>query len=102
MRFVVSTRRKDLFLMLPEEKRMEIIQGMIAYIEKYRKSGKCKEIYQDADMQGSVSIWDVESDKESTQLMLENPLAPFTDFDIRPVTEWDVAVKAMRESVQKR
>ena len=102
MKFVVNSRRKDVFLMLPAEKRMEIMGGMIAFVEKYRKAGKCKEIYQDADMQGAVSIWEVESDEENTQLMLENPLAPFSDLDIRPVIDWDVGVKAMREAFQKR
>jgi len=88
--------------MLPEEKRMEIMEGMIAFIEKYRKAGKCKEIYYDGDLKGAVSIWEAESDEESTQLILENPLAPFSDLDIRPVIEWDVGVKAMREAFRKR
>jgi len=102
MKFVVNSRRKDVFLMLPEEKRMEIMEGMIAFIEKYRKAGKCKEIYYDGDLKGAVSIWEAESDEESTQLILENPLAPFSDLDIRPVIEWDVGVKAMREAFRKR
>jgi len=101
MKYVVLSRRKDAFLMLPPEKRVQIWEGMVAFIEKYRKAGKCKGMYMDGDMKGGVSIWEVESDEESTKFIIENPLAPFSDIDIRPVIDWDIGVKATREFFQK-
>jgi len=87
--------------MLPLEKRMEIWEGMVAFIDKYRKAGKCKAIYMDGDMKGAVMVWEVESDEENTKFILENPIAPFSDIDCRPVIDWDIGVKATRESFQK-
>jgi len=40
MKYLVLGRRKDAFLMLPPEKRVEIYEGMVAFIEKYQKAGE--------------------------------------------------------------
>ncbi len=102
MKYLVNSRRKDAFLMLPPEKRAEVWEGMVAFIEKYRNAGKCKEIYMHGDMKGAVCIWEVESDEESTKFILENPLSPFSDLDASPVLDWDTGVKATREFFQKQ
>ena len=102
MKLLVNSRRKDAFLMLPLEKLAEVWEGMVAFIEKYRNAGKCKEIYMHGDMKGGVSIWEVESDEESTKFILENPLSPFSDIDASPVIDWDTGVKATREFFQKQ
>ena len=101
MKYLVLSRRKDVFLMLPPEKQVETWEGMVAFVEKYQKAGKCKELYMDGDMKGGMSIWETDSDEEVTKFILENPLAPFTDIDIRPVIGWDIGVKAAREAFQK-
>ena len=102
MKLLVNSRRKDTFLMLPLEKRVKVWEGMVAFIEKYRNAGKCKEIYMHGDMKGGVSIWEVESDEESTKFILENPLSPFSDIEATPVLDWDTGVKATREFFQKQ
>jgi hypothetical protein len=101
MKFLVITQNKDAYYMLPPERRMEIGQGVIAWIEKYRKAGKCKEVYETADLKGSVSIWEVASSEESARLVLENPMLAFEDLDIQPLIEFDVAMKAMTAYVKK-
>ena len=102
MKYLVHSRRKDAFLMLPREKQVEIWEGMVAFIDKYRKAGKCKEIYMDGDMKGGVLIWEVESDEDITKAILENPISPFSDIDARPIIDWDTGVKATRESFKKQ
>lgn len=101
MKFVVESRQKDIFLMLPVEKRLEIVKGTDAFIKKYRNSGKCKDIYEHGDLRGAVSIWEVESDAEVAKLILENPIAPFSDLDIMPVIDYDIAMKAIAEALGK-
>jgi hypothetical protein len=95
MKFVVISRRKDAYMMLPIEKQIEIMRSMVAFIEKYRNAGNCKQIYFLGDLQGSVSIWEAESDEESIQIMIENPIARYSDMDIRPLIEWDLGVKVL-------
>jgi hypothetical protein len=80
---------------------MEVMEGTVAFVDKYRKAGKCKEIYLHGDLKGAVSIWESESDEESTRFILENPLSPFSDLDIRPLVDWDTGMKATREALQK-
>ena len=101
MKYLALSRRKDSLLMLPPEKRAEIWEGMVAFIEKYQKAGKCKEIYWDGDIKGSISIWETDSEEEGTKFITENPLSPFSDIDIRPVVGWDIGVKATRELFQR-
>ena len=102
MKYLVHSRRKDAFLLLPREKQVEIWEGMVTFIEKNRKAGKCKEIYMDSDMKGGVLIWEVESEEDITNAILENPISPFSDIDARPVIDWDTGVKANREFIQKQ
>lgn len=101
MKYLVLSRSKDVFLMLPPEMRVEILEGTIAFIEKYRKAGKCKDIYMDADLNRSISIWETDSEEEATKFITENPSSPFSDTDIRPVVGWDIAVKAFAEVIQR-
>ncbi len=101
MKFVVNSRQKDALLMLPPEKRMEIIEGTNLFIEKQRNAGKCKVIYEHSDLKGAVSIWEVASDEEVARLILENPIAPFSDLDINPVIDYDVAMKAIKGSLRR-
>jgi len=102
MKYLVLTKRKDAFLMVPAEQRMAIWEGMVAFIKKYDKMGKCKEMYMDADMQGSASIWETDSEVDVTKFILENPMAPFLNIEIRPVIGWDIAVKAQRAYFKKQ
>ena len=95
MKFLVMIKRKDEYLRLPVERQIEIMQGMVAYIDKYRNKGKCKVIYFTGDLQGSVSIWEADSDEESIRIIAENPIARFSDLDIRPLIEWDLGVKVL-------
>jgi hypothetical protein len=101
MKFLVITQNKDAYYMLPPEKRMEIMQGLVAWIEKYRKTGKCKEVYETADLKGSVSIWEVASSEEAARLIVENPMLAFADLDIQPLIEYDVAMKAVTAYIKK-
>lgn len=101
MKFVVNSRLKDAFLLLPAEKRTELVEGMIAFVEKQRKAGKCKEIYEHGDLKGAVSIWELESDTEVAKLVLANPMTPFSDLDIRPVIDFDIAMKARSEALRR-
>lgn len=102
MKYLVLTRRKDAFLMVPQEQRMAIWEGMVAFLKKYQKMGKCKEIYSDGDMQGGVSIWETDSEEDVTKFILENPMSPFMNIEIRPVIGWDIAVKAQRAYLKKQ
>ena len=101
MKFLVISQNKDSYYMLPPERRMEIMQGVVAWIEKYRKAGKCQEVYETADLKGSVSIWEVASSEESARLVLENPMLAFSDLDIQPIVEFDVAMKAATAYIKK-
>ena len=102
MKYVVNTRRKDILLSLPPEKRMEIFEGMAAFIKNWQKAGKCKEVYYHGDLKGSVSVWELESDEEAVRTIMENPMNPFQDTDAQPVVDWEVGLKAWREAFQKQ
>lgn len=77
MKFVVISRHKDSLYSLPAQTRAEVIKGATAFVDKYLKAGKCKDIYFHGDMKGTVSIWELQSSEESARLTLENPMSTF-------------------------
>jgi len=101
MKFLAITQNKDIYYMLPPETRVKVMDGGFAFVDKYRKTGKCKDIYFTADLKGGVSIWEVESGEEAARLMLENPQLPFIDIDIQPIVEWDAGMKVLAEYREK-
>ena len=101
MKFLIINRTKDMFVMLPLEQQARIMESSAAFIDKYKKAGTCKEIYSIASIHGGVSIWDVDSAEKGSGLFLENPLAPFSDFEMYTLSDFDVQMKAQKEIYQK-
>ena len=97
MKYLTITRVKDLFYMIPPERQMEIMEGLTAYIDKYRKSGKCREIYIAPGLKTGVTIWEIDSGEEADRLWIENPMYPFLDVETYVLADFDVHVKALKE-----
>ena len=98
MKFLVISRTKDVFFTLPRERQTEILTANLAFSEKYRKAGKCKEIYWIAGWSRGVSIWDFESHDEASRLSTENPMVPFLDIESYALSDWDAYIKAVMEA----
>ena len=101
MKFLIINRMKDMFLMLPSDRQAQIMDGVAAFIEKYRKAGICKEIYNISSIKGSVSIWEVDSAEKGAGLFLENPVTPFEDFEMYVLSDFDAQMKSQKEMYQK-
>jgi hypothetical protein len=101
MKFLTIARHKDSLYSLPPQKRAEVLTGTSAFIDKYLKAGKLKEIYFHGDMKGSVGIWEFQSSEEAGRLSLENPLLPFLDVSITPLIEYDVGKKLRMEALEQ-
>ncbi len=97
MKHVIITRVKDTYYNLPPEIRMELSKQTFAFIEKHRNEGRCKHIYIDADMGGSIGIWELQSEEDLTHTMLEFPQLAYTDFQIRPIVDVNIARKQILE-----
>jgi len=98
MKFLVISRTKDVFYTLPQERQMEILTATLNWIEKYRKAGKCKEIYWMPGWSRSMFIWEVESGEEASRVTTENPMTPYGDSEAYGLSDWDVHVKALMEA----
>lgn len=100
MRFLFVSRYKDSFFALPPEKSAAIGAAAMAFVEKYLKSGKCKEAYMQGNGRGTVSIWDFASAEEMARLVREYPMYPFIEQESIPLVESDAAVKMIKERVE--
>jgi len=96
MRFLLTIRNKDSHYALPLKKRLPFFEKRIMIIEKNLTKGRCKGVYFDADLKGSFSIWDFNTNEEAAQLILEIPGREYVDIDIKPIMDMDVAVKQMK------
>ncbi len=97
MRFLITTRNKDSYYQLPRDQRLALMQEAIDYVEKHRQAGTCKHMYFAPDMKGSVSIWEIESDRQRAQLLLEYPTWTYVDMELQPLLEWDPVVNTVKE-----
>ena len=88
MKFLVFVRTKDLFLGLPQEKQIKLLNETFDFIEKQKRAGHCKEIYYTPGYKGTVSIWEVETSEELTLRFLENPMNLFEEAQIYLLSDW--------------
>ena len=98
MKFLIISRTKEVFYTLPPERQTELLTGSLSWIEKYRKAGKCKEIYWIPGWNRVAIIWDAESAEESSRLTAENPMNPFNDMEAYALSDWDAYIKALMEA----
>jgi hypothetical protein len=102
MKFLIIQRIKDSFYSLPQDKQANIIAAAFAYVDKYLKSGKCKESYLFPDFKGNVSIWDFGSAEELARLNLEYPFRQFAEYERIPLLEYNAGSKIMKEAMEVR
>jgi hypothetical protein len=86
---------------LQPERQAQIIEGVTAFVEKYRKAGVCKEIYNISSIHGTASVWEVDSAEKGSALFLENLAFAFEDYGMYTLSDFDVKMKAQKEMYQK-
>ena len=87
--------------MVPPEKQAQIMEGVAAFVDKYRKAGLCKEIYTIASIHGTASVWDVESAEKGNALFLEDPAYSFEEYEMYTVSDFDAQVKTQKDMYGK-
>ena len=101
MKFLIITRMKDTFCMVPLDRQAQIIEGNSAFVDKYRKVGVCKEIYSIPSIHGTATLWDVESGEKGGAIFAENPAYGFQDYEMYAVSDFDAQMKVQKEVYQK-
>jgi hypothetical protein len=101
MKFLIISRIKDTFAMVPPERQAQIMEGVTAFVEKYRKAGVCKEIYNISSIHGTASVWEVDSAEKGSALFLENPAFAFENYEMYNVSDFDAQMKVQKEMYQK-
>lgn len=92
MKYLIISHLKDMLFTLPPEQQKELNSGAMAFINKYRNEGKCKDTYNVPGLNMTVSIWEVESGEELDQLFLEFPMSTFMDFEIYTLSDFDASM----------
>ena len=98
MKFLIISRTKEVFLTLPPERQTELLTAALSWIEKYRKAGKCKEIYWIPGWNRAAVIWEAESGEDASRTTAENPMAPYNDMEAYALSDWDAYIKALMEA----
>jgi hypothetical protein len=92
---------KDSFAMVPLDKQAQIMDGVTAFIAKYKKAGVCKDIYSISSIHGTASVWEVDSGEKGSALFLEDPAFAFEDYEMYAVSDFDTQMKVQKEMYQK-
>ena len=93
MKFMLITRYKDSFYVLPPEKLKELTDAAAQHREKLTKEGTMKEVYYLGNMKGGMVIYDLKSPEDLVRIA-ESPMFPFVDAEITPLVDMDVVRKA--------
>ena len=93
---------KDVFALLPVEQQKQVIEGMIDFVDKYRKEGSCKEIYNISSIKGSASIWEMESAERAATLLLENPGSPYQDYEMFILSNFDTLIREQKKKYDRQ
>lgn len=98
MKFLIISRTKEVFFTLPPERQTELLTGSLSWIEKYRKAGKCKELYWIPGWNRAVVVWEAESGEDASRATAENPMNSYNDMEAYALSEWDPYIKALMEA----
>lgn len=101
MRYLVISKVKDSFYILPDERRMVLLGGTIDYVERLTKEHKFREMHYMPGWGQTVSILEVDSAEEATKLAIENPMRDYMEVQSYAMVEWNVYVKEMRNAYQQ-
>ena len=101
MKFLIITRQKDSFVMLPPEMQRQLMEGQAAFIDKYRKAGKIQVIYNMPGLKGGIAMFEVESGEEGDRILLEYPMYPFVDVEMYALSDYDAHARALKEAYQR-
>ncbi len=97
MKFMRISQRENTYYGLSPEKLAEVSAATMAFHEKYVKSGKCKDIYWLTDGR-TMSIWDLSSIEEISQITSENPMRPYLlSEETAPILDYQDVLKMRAE-----
>ena len=98
MKYLVISRTKESFYMLPPEKLMELRRAVVDRIDKWRKEVTIKEIYNMPGLKAAAFIFEVQSPEEANRLFYESPMLPYQDFEPYVLSDWDEHVKVITQT----
>ena len=101
MKYLIITKTKDIYYMLPDERRMVLMAAAVAFTEKLVKAHKMKEVHVMPGWNRTMSILDVESQEEAVRLSLEYPMRDYVDMETYALQEWESYIKGVKHAYQQ-
>jgi muconolactone delta-isomerase len=101
MKYLIITKIKDIYYMLPDERRMVLMGASVAFTEKLVKAHKMKEVHVMPGWNRTMSILEVESPEEAARLALEYPMRDYVDMESYPLQEFEAFVKGVKHAYQQ-
>lgn len=97
MKFLVVTKPKHL---VPPEIVPALMDGMIAFANKYTESGKIEAIWGFAGLAGGAGIANVDSLEELDGIMAEFPLGGFSEIEILPLVDLNDSLQRVKQATE--
>ena len=101
MKFLVTSKVKDVFYGLPDEQQMVIMGAAMAYADKLMKERKISEVHVMPGWGKTVFIVDVESNEEASRMSLENPLYNYSEMESYALVEWNAWRKQLETAYRQ-
>ena len=98
MRFLVVTMSKT---PMPPEAMPMLLEGMTAWVDEHRSSGKFEQVWSFAGLQGGGGILNVDSLDELDAIMADFPFGPFSDITIYGLADLDAGLAGFRRAIEQ-
>lgn len=94
MRALITSRMK---FPLPADEQHEIVERFVEWRAKYRDKMECFEFF---ISNGGFAIAKVADEIELNQIVLEYPLVAWSEIEIEPLVDGDVALEQWKKAVE--
>ena len=98
MRFLVLSMQRQA---LPPEQVVALITAKRRWLARHRASDKLADYFSLAGRSGSGYILDVDSNEELTAIRAGDPFAPFSDVEIYPLSDLEMAFDEYERVMQQ-
>jgi hypothetical protein len=101
MKFLTIGSIKDTFSTLPPAISRQLMEATLNWINQQKQAGIILEVYMMVELKRSMVICEHKTAEEAAQTIAAVPMGGFMDFDVYPLADFNVSMKAALESIKR-
>lgn len=97
MRYLVTSKPR---FQVPPEQAVRLMDALRQWSRKHQEDGSLEQSWSNAGSAGGGGIVNVSSHDELDAIMIEFPLAPFSDIEVQPLADLDASLDRFKKRME--